>query len=390
MRPAIAVICLLCAPPALGAQASAAAAEPTSEFHRLIALGRSAVAAKDYAAAAAALEKAVALRPYDPEARYALGRAYGEDKRYQLAVEQLRQTLRLSPGHAGALMDLAAIDQNSGHFEQAAERYRAALSHGGGVRAERGLASLLARQGQSAEAQRSLRKLVEADPSDLESRYQLGLVLMQEGDCASAAAEFQEVARRDPSHRGALFNLGNCLNRIGRTAEAADAQGAFRAVAETERGLVDRQRRAYFLLLEADRLMERGDGVGGLRALEEALQLDPASARAHAMRGQALDAAGDPNGALASFLRSAQLDPRDPIVQVEAGRLLGLSHRMSEAISHLTEAARLDPLMPEPHLLLSAAYRALGKLDQAAHEEQEYRRLKAHKDGRIDQTPPGP
>ncbi len=362
---------------ALAAEQAPRAPRGDLRFESLMDMGRSALQVEDWASARAALEKAVEARPSDVEARFWLSRAYSGDKKYQFASTQLHAVLKLSPGHVPALLDLAAIEENTGRFEAAGARYRRVLETGPSARAERGLASLLAKQGRQEEAIGRLKRLVAADAADHESRSQLGLALMQQGDCASAAAEFAAVAEARPGHLGALYNLGNCLGRTGRRDEAARARARFQTASREEEARVDRRRRAHFLILEASARIEATDLPGALLKLEEAASLDASNARVHAIRGQILDATGDPAGALDAFRRSAAIDPNDAVVQVEVGRLLGKGGRFEEALPWLLRAVELRPEMPEPHLLLAALYRQMGRAREAAAAEQTHRRLTA-------------
>lgn len=345
----------------------------------LVSRAQEALKAHDYASAQSLLEQAVAMRPNDPEIRYMLGRSYGEDKKYQAAVKAFKEVLGLAPGHAAALIDLASIEESTGKFQEAGDHYREALKNGPNAKAERGLASLLSRQGKTDEGIAILQRLTAADPADVESRYQLGLVLMQKGDCAGAVTEFDSALKLQAEHPGALFNLGNCLNRVGRKDEAAAALAKFQEVSRRDEARVDRTRRGYFLLLQADQQVEKGDAAGAVKSLREAITLNPDDPKSQAMLGQVLDETGDFEGALAAYKRASELDPDDPFILVETGRLFGRTGRMDDAIVYLKKAAEVAPAMPEPHMLLAAAYQQLGRTAEAAAAEATWRRLSQRK-----------
>jgi tetratricopeptide (TPR) repeat protein len=377
--PSMFFVCFVCFAPALAMPQIRSQAPPpvTSLFSSLMTQGQAALKAEDYPSAQAALEKAIAARPSDVDAHYLLGRAYGQDKKYQFAAQQFRETLKLSPGHTLALIDLATIEETMGHFDEASAHYKQALKAGPNARADRGLASLLSKQGRQDEAIAALGRAMTAAPDDEETRYQLGLARMQKGDCAAAIPDFRAVLTRKPAHLGSLFNLGNCLNRTGAREEAARTLAQFQKASQDEAGRVGRRRRAYFLTLEADGKLESGDIAGAVKAMQEAIGLNPEDAGAQAMMGQAYDAAGDLPRALASYQKAAQLEPGDAMVLVEIGRLNGKAGRIADALSWLQRAARLDPLMPEPHMLMAAAYQQMGRTAEAAREDAIYRRLAA-------------
>lgn len=341
----------------------------------LVSRAQAALKAHDYESAQSLLEQAVTLRPADPEIRYLLGRAYGEAKKYQPAVMAFKEVLKLAPGHTGALIDLASIEESTGKFQEAGDHYREALKAGPNPKAERGLASLLSLQGQGAEGIVILRRLVTADPSDVDSHYQLGMALMQQGECEPAVTEFEAVIKLQPERSAALFNLGNCLNRLGRKENAATALAKFQDVTKREAARVDRTRRAYFLLLQADQQVEKGDLAGAVKSLQEAVTLNPDDPKGQAMLGQVLDQQGDFQNALAAYSKAAEIDPDDPLVLIETGRLLGRTGKLDQAIVYLKRAAAVAPTMPEPHMLLAAAYQQLGKTAEAAAAEAMWRKL---------------
>lgn len=363
----------------LMAAALASPGETALRFDAFMALGQSALQARDWAAAGESLAKAVAIRPDSAAAHFYLAQAYAGEKKYKFATTHLERALDLAPGNVEALLDLAAIEENMGLFDRAQERYSEALRAGAGAPARRGLASLLAKRGRHDEAIASLRDLVTADPEDIESRYQLGLALMQKGDCQAAVPEFRAVVGAQEDHVGALFNMGNCLNRLGSRDEAKEALVRFEEVTRRDEERVDRQRRAHFLLLDAVERFERQDLVGAISALDEAAALAPDRPSVHAIRAQILDESGRHEEALESYRRAASLDPTDPVVLVEIGRLLGRAGRFEEALWFLRRAADVSPGMPEVHFFMAAAYRSLGRSEEAEKEEVLFRKLQAER-----------
>ena len=358
----------------LGAPGALAQKEAQS-YAALIAQAQAALQAKDWSGAETILRRATSIKPQDPEAHYLLGRAFSQQKKYQPATLQYEETLKLAPRHAAALVDLATIAETSGRPDEALGRWREAVAAGGGARAQRGLAALLSRQGQAEEALRLLEALVAADAGDVESRQQLALARMQAGDCRKAIPDFQAVLAKQPDHLGALLNLGNCLNRAGRKDEGAAALARFGEASRATQKKEAAGRRAYFLVIDADKKLQAGQADAAMKLLDEAIAINPDDARAHAVRAQTLEIKKNDAGALASWMRAVELNPSDAIMLVEAGRLLGKTGRMQEAIGYFRRAAVADPRMPEPHMMLAAAYHRLGRTQEALAEEALFRKL---------------
>jgi Flp pilus assembly protein TadD len=199
---------------------------------------------------------------------------------------------------------------------------------------------------------------------------------MQKGDCGAAVSEFRAVTGQDAEHVGALFNMGNCLNRLGSREEAKEALRSFDEVTRRDAERVDAQRRTHFLLLDAVERFERNDLDGALSALDGAAVLAPEQPSVHAIRAQILDESGRHEEALASYKQAASLDPTDPVLLVEVGRLLGRAGRFEEALGFFRRAADSAPRMPEVRFFLAAAYRSLGRHEEAEAEEAILRKLR--------------
>ncbi len=67
---------------------------------------------------------------------------------------------------------------------------------------------------------RTLKTLVEQNPSDTRSRYMLAMELGNAGDLVGAVGEFEAVVRLDPDYAYAYYHAGQMLERLGRPADA--------------------------------------------------------------------------------------------------------------------------------------------------------------------------
>jgi Flp pilus assembly protein TadD len=83
-------------------------------------------------------------------------------------------------------------------------------------------------------------------------------------------------------------------------------------------------------------------------------------------RGLALARAAKPEEALAAFQQAVELDPKNAEAHANMGKTqLTLGH-VNEAIPELREALRLDPGNTQAKRLLSQAYRRAGDAENAA------------------------
>ena len=128
----------------------------------------------------------LAIQPR-PEIRYILGKTLSERGRYEEAVEQFSELVRLYPEDVSALIQL-------------------------------GIAR--ARQGKPDEAARVLSEAVRIQPGDAAAHNSLGNVLAEQGKPEEAVRQFEEAARLKPDHAAAHNNLALSLSKLGRTGDA--------------------------------------------------------------------------------------------------------------------------------------------------------------------------
>lgn len=144
---------------------------------------------KRFPEAEAALGRAVALNPIQPEVRLQLGAVYGLENRHEAAVEEFQKARRLAP-----------YDPRPLQFT----------------------AESLWKLNRRPESIAMLREAVRLQPSYVDARYRLGEELALNGELQEAAAEMQEVLKLKPNHEKARFNLGVALAKMGQLDKALE------------------------------------------------------------------------------------------------------------------------------------------------------------------------
>jgi len=177
---------------------------------------------------AAALRRAVALRPDDPELRLTLGEALLELGQLDAAEAELRRALTASRARSSEL----GARSNAGPSttgEQRPATYLEARAHSliGRLSFAR---EPVAAHAQEAEAE--LRRALALDPSLASARDALADLLLRTDRPAEAERELAELLRRDPSLLQARFRHAQALRRLGRTAEAEREMAAFHQASE--------------------------------------------------------------------------------------------------------------------------------------------------------------
>ncbi|MBF0179076.1 MAG: tetratricopeptide repeat protein [Magnetococcales bacterium] len=165
------------------------------------------------------LARAVALLPGDVETLFILGVARRTVGQESEAI--WREVLRLSPGHAGALINLGALVQVEGRLAEAEALFREAIRcHPGFAVAYHNFGLVLRLRNALDQAETALREALRLDPELTAALHELSVVLHGQGRGAEAEVLLREVLRRTPGSVDAAWQLGWRLLKTGRYAQA--------------------------------------------------------------------------------------------------------------------------------------------------------------------------
>ena len=207
---------------------------------------------------------------YEPQAdewHFALGSAYGQEGRLEMAVREYRETLKLNPEHSVAHNNLGLVFLKQGRPEEAIKHFRAALAiNPGDPNAHFNLGGVLLRQGRYEEAAREYRLGLASSPMDPFAHINLGGALLELGRAEEALPHFLEAKRIQPDIPQAHLNIGRAL-------------------------------------LELDRVEE---ALGALRTVD---RIQPANALGQYLLGRALERQGSPREALGHYRRALEIRP---------------------------------------------------------------------------------
>jgi O-antigen ligase len=149
-----------------------------------------AMALREPALRAGALEALDAGLPGAWRTRYELGRTYDALRRPAEAVEAYAAALAERPHHAASLNNLGV--------------------------------ALISARGDRARARSALERAAELAPGWFFPAYNLGGMALQDGDLVAAAARLERASGLDPDHAGARFSLGEARYRSGRKEAAVE------------------------------------------------------------------------------------------------------------------------------------------------------------------------
>ena len=225
-----------------------------------------------------------------------------------------------------------------------------------------------------AQAEKLYRQILDADPSILPARVNLGLALYWQRKNREAVTELDKALRKSPQEFSALLFSGLAYLDLG---EYDRAQRPLLAAARL------RDTDAILFWALGDLAMIHGDPNGAVPLLERSLALDPNNVRAVWLLGQAyarlayqkdqrplvpVDYAELVQNAL-QFIEQRQ--PNSALVHVFRGDVLAARGLTSEALAEYQLALKMDPHWPDIHLMIGSLLGILGRWDEAVAELRE-------------------
>ena len=172
-------------------------------------------------AALAALEKAAALAPRQPEAHFRIGDLHRRRGRYAAAVAAYEAALAAGSTHPVLLNNIALALQQDGRLDEAERHYRRALGQQPDlVEGNANLADLLRLRHRDGEAAVWYERAVRLNPNVAALWRNLGGCQFRVGALTSARASFERALALKPDDAQALVDLASTLNAEQRWTEA--------------------------------------------------------------------------------------------------------------------------------------------------------------------------
>ena len=347
------------------------------------------------------LKKAVQLKPEDSSAQFQLSavlRALGDSKQATEVADQFKKAKEkeFKVSQLAAQGNKANQYLNSGQPAQAAAVYREMLQmEPDNAHTYYNLALALEAANDTNGAQEALEKAVSVDPKMALARSELGRVYLARGDVQSAKRWLEQAIALDPQLVPALGNLGVIC---AQERDTAKAESLFRQALEADPnyaqgnlnlGLILAQQQKYSeaesqlqkaleLLPDDSRTLSAigkvecrlGKNKQGLAYLERVTKLEPNSAAAHLDLAIAEADSYDLTDALTEADTSVRLAPNAAATHFNKGAMLFDLGRPAEARPEFETAIRLSRQMPQPHYYLAVIAKQAGDYDTAINNLQ--------------------
>ncbi len=218
------------------------------------------------------------------------------------------------------------------------------------------LGLLEARQEHYKEAVPLYRKALEIGPDVPGLRLNLGLALFKSGDLTAAITTFEPLHKRDPENQQINTLIGMAHYGLAQYADAVPFLQS--AAAHDPQNLPLRLAVAHSCLWS-----KQFQCV--MDTYKEILYLNPDSAEADMIAGEALDEMKDNEGSTKMFRAAVKANPKEPNVHFGLGYLLWTQRQYPEAMSEFQAELANDPDHVQAQLYLADANIQVNQMDAA-------------------------
>lgn len=282
--------------------------------------------------------KALALKPL-PHVHYNLGTLYYQQSRIDEAVAAFAEAARLKPNYAEALLRLGQMQHIKSDFAAAEKSFRQVLHiQPNYLLAKQFLGGVLADQGKGEEAERVLRQALAMNPRDPRQvaalQHNLAVALKQQRRLPEALELFDKAQSADPNLPMIHYNRAKALEDLGDT----------EAAVESYKRAVERDPLNMHAHQDLNHLLYRlGRDDEFLQSLDAAAARHPEIGAMPLLKGSFLFRAGRDAEAAEAFGRASQLMPKFAAPFDMLGQIHARAGRFEEAVKAHERAIEIEP-----------------------------------------------
>jgi len=304
-----------------------------------------------------------------------LGRQYGEQGKFDEALQEFSSVLEKYPDDISALMYRGLTLSYMGRFDEAQTALAKALKiEPNNPQLHSYLAGIFEKKGEIEQAQQEYEQILRLVPKDsplgMQAEVKLALIngagLMAKGKFTDARHEFEKVLAIDPHNTPARFNLATVYHSMG---DMTQAQDMLQSLIDDNPSNLEARLRLGTLHLElgkySEAVMELEDVISmkseSPQAKQAANLLDTLRSKEKGKQLQGMTA--DERIALYKALLEQNSDDRQ--VWMELGLLYGQLRRQDEEREAFENVIRLDPNDPRALATLGGLYEDSEMYDKA-------------------------
>jgi len=284
------------------------------------------------------------------------GWALSQASSLKLAGSSTASPREAVPPLSGAVQQALGLEQQGKYPEAEAAWQSVIKTQPRNAQAYAHLGLLEAREEHYADAITHYRKAKALNPAIPQLNLNLGLALFKTGAFSESAKLFQAELAKHPGDNRLTILLA--MSHYGAHEYGAAIPYLKEAAAADQRNLPLRLTLAhcYLWTRQLDATMD---------VYKEILTIDPDSAEADMIAGEALDEKGDNAGAVQQFRAAVQANPKEPNVHFGLAYLLWAQKRYDEAIPEFKAELENDPKNYQAMTYLGDTYVQQNQFDQA-------------------------
>jgi tetratricopeptide (TPR) repeat protein len=275
-----------------------------------------------------ALQRATSEAQFAHDSYFSIGFLYMKQNQPKQAVAPLEQAARLNPQHAATLMLLG----NAYLSDERAE-----------------------------EALRTLRSSLALDPNQFYTQFGIGYAHLNLYRFEEAIAAFTAALRLQPQSPEAYVGLGSAYTRMIRYRDADDAFARALSLKANDPDALLGQCVLYY---------SQGQYAKLVATAQLAARIAPQSAAVQTMLGATLATTGDMQGGMRAVREALRLEPDNYWPHHVLGFILVREDKPQEALAEARTGARMRPTHPETQNLLAYVLNQLGQHQEALQAAQ--------------------
>ena len=216
-------------------------ADDRKNFDALKLMGLTLFLFNEYDLAETELRAALAVRPDDENALYALGRVYQTQKNFPSAIQSFRQLISLDAGYYRAYDNLALCYEGQGNISEADAMFKIAEQVASKVSPSydwpyANHAEMLINYFRTDEALQYAEQAVRINPRSAHSQFILGCVLLAKDDLAGAERHLVTSIQLDANSARTHYVLGRAYRKANETDKAQQEFARFKQLSEKADG----------------------------------------------------------------------------------------------------------------------------------------------------------